>query len=304
MTIYGKMMASICFALILISWRVSSDPIGIKVQTLMLMASNEREVDVIVYSPEGGCNKCTLLFFSHGANIGPENYAALLNAWTLAGYVVASPLHVDAQTHPQRQDYSSLDWVTTRVEDFELITEALLNKGIQIHDVSFSGALIATGHSFGALIAQIAIGATMHSDLGVTLSKNALLPLGAVAISPPGPIDNYIAKENWNKMLKPVLVVTGTADSFPQFMPDWRLHKASYEAAPKGSAFLLVFDDIDHYFNGAFGRPTENGFVDNSEIQILNQRVLAFIVALETEKMPSPAIWSKAETQGVKAASR
>jgi hypothetical protein len=32
--------------------------------------------------------------------------------------------------------------------------------------------------------------------------------------------------------------------------------------------------------------------------------VLAFIVALETEKMPSPAIWSKAETQGVKAASR
>jgi hypothetical protein len=65
-----------------------------------------------------------------------------------------------------------------------------------------------------------------------------------------------------------------------------------------------VFDDIDHYFNGAFGRPTENGFVSNSEIQILNQRVLAFIVALETGKMPSTTIWSKAETQGVKAATR
>jgi hypothetical protein len=304
MKLYWKTMASVCFIAIVASGRVSGHPIGINTQTLTIKASNEREVEVSVYSPQGGCIDCTLLFFSHGANIPPQNYAALLKTWTLAGYVIASPLHVDAETHPQRKDYTSLDWVTTRVEDYELTTGALLSKGIKIHGVSFSGALIATGHSFGALVAQITIGATMHPDVSVMLSKNALLPLGTVAISPPGPIENYIAKENWRHMRKPVLVVTGTADSFPKFMPDWRLHKASYEAAPKGSAFLLVFDNIDHYFNGAFGRPTKKGFVDNPEIRILNERVLAFIAALEAEQMPTAANWSKAVTAGVNAASR
>lgn len=291
--------------LIVLSWQVlSDDKLDVNTQVLTLMANNEREVAVTVYSPAGGCNACTLLFFSHGANIPPENYAALFNIWTSAGYVVATALHVDAETHPKRDDYSGADWVRTRVEDYELVTNALLRKNAGVKAVNFSGALIATGHSFGALIAQITNGATMHSSVGLALSENALRPMGVVAISPPGPIENYIASENWSHMRKPILVVTGTADSDPRFMPDWRLHKASYEAAPEGSAYLLVFDGIDHYFNGAFGRPTVNGFVSNTETQILNHSILAFVAALEISQPPSAAFWSQKATTGVRAASR
>ncbi|MFT4940889.1 MAG: putative alpha/beta-hydrolase family hydrolase [Paraglaciecola sp.] len=304
MELHNKIIASVCMVLIVASFEVQSDPTEINTQALTLMASNKREVAATVYSPAGGCNACTLLFFSHGANIPPENYAALINTWIPAGYVVASPLHVDAETHPNRDDYSAIEWATTRVEDYELLTDALIRQGIKIKGVTFSGAIIATGHSFGGLVAQIANGATMHPAAGVTLSENALRPIGAIAISPPGSIENYITKEGWSHMRKPVLVVTGTADSDPIFMPDWRLHKASYEAAPQGSAYLLVFDNIDHYFNGAFGRPTDKGFVSHPETHVLNARVLAFITAIEVNKLPSAASWLQAEMQGMTASSR
>lgn len=304
MPFYEKIMAAVCVVLVVASWHVRSDPLAISKQTLTLMASDQREVSVTVYSPSGGCEKCTLLFFSHGANIPPENYAALINTWIPAGYVVATPLHVDAETHPHRDDYSGTQIVRTRVEDYEVVTDALLRKNVPINGVTFSGELIATGHSFGAMIAQIAIGATMHPSVGLGLSDDALRPLGAVAISPPGALENYISADDWSRMQAPVLVVTGTEDKDPVFMPQWELHKASYEAAPEGSAYLLVFDGINHYFNGAFGRPLEDGFVGNPETEILNQQVLNFLAALKTQQLPSAASWGEVSAPGVLASSR
>jgi preprotein translocase subunit SecA len=53
---------------------------------------------------------------------------------------------------------------------------------------------------------------------------------------------------------KPLLVVTGTKDSFPMIAPKWQDHLTAYNQA-KGPALAYVGTDADHYFGGIYGRP-------------------------------------------------
>ncbi|MEO0574816.1 MAG: serine hydrolase [Pseudomonadota bacterium] len=269
-----------------------------------LDAGDGRTIPLRVFSPSEGCNACTLVFFSHGAGLSHESYTPLLSHWVRKGYVVAAPLHVDSQSHPSRNDYNGLDWVRTRVADYHLVTHALMSDDATVEGVSFSGALIAAGHSFGALTAQIAGGATLDPQIGVHLSADAISPLGVIALSPPGPIDNYIAAAGWAKIDRPMLVVTGTNDTIENFTPQWTLHMAAYDAAPAGSAYGLVFEDIDHYFNGAFGRPNNASFINNPEVARLNAIVVDFFAALETGVLPTSAQWRDQSDTSLRAMSR
>jgi len=81
--------------------------------------------------------------------------------------------------------------------------------------------------------------------------------LGVIASSPPGPIPQLFSEDRWSDIAVPMLVVIGTADVLPGFIDDWRLHLRSFEMATRGPAYALVFDNQDHYFGGAFGRPKE-----------------------------------------------
>lgn len=246
---------------------------------LEIAAPDGRSIPMRLFAPAKGCGDCTLVIFSHGAFSTYDRYDRLLLAWADAGFVVVAPLHVDSEKHPDPESYEPDAALPTRVEDYLQLRDHF-TKGArrQVLDVSFSGEVIAAGHSFGALIAQIAGGANPPAISAQAVADLAAQqPRAIVAISPPPPVSGYVESEHWAQIAVPMLVVTGTADVIPQFVPDWRQHLASYQAAPDSRSYALVFDDADHYFNGAFGRLSVEGEATSDMIAQLNKSIVGFM---------------------------
>lgn len=272
-----------------------------------LMAPNDRAVDVRVFSPSGGCAACPLIIFSHGAYATYDRYDVLLKEWARNGYVVAAPLHVDSEEHPNRDQYGPREPLKLRVQDYETVASELsagANDSPGLESLSFSGEVIAAGHSYGALIAQVAGGARLDAATGVTFSPEAGRPLAVIAISPPSETANFITAEGWAQTDRPMLVVTGTEDITPDFIPEWEMHLASYEAAPAELAYALIFDGMDHYFNGAFGRPTPEGIAAAESVKRLNKEILTFTEAARNGYPPTGAEWLLRSRDGVEARTR
>lgn len=216
----------------------------IKDEKVDLNANDGRLISLRVLTPEN-CNKCPLVIFSHGANAAFDRYDALLIPLAKAGYRVAVPNHTDSEDHVDREAYTAADWLPTRIEDYNVIAAN--------YETRYR---VAAGHSFGALIAQIAGGAEI--PLGLKIAP-AYAPEAVLAYSPPGPIPNYIDAAGWAKIDVPLLVTTGTTDIVPMMAEEWDLHLVSYDAAPKGRSFALIYDGMDHYMDGAYGRETTDG---------------------------------------------
>jgi len=207
-----------------------------------LPASNGRIVSVRVLTPNT-CEACPLIIFSHGANAAFDRYDNLILPFARAGYQVAAPNHTDSEENPNRADYTQSDWLPTRLEDYNVISAAF--------DTNFR---VAAGHSFGALTAQIAGGTEVATGAKI---NPVFSPKAVLAYSPPGPIPNYIDKKGWSKIGVPSLVTTGTTDIVPMMAEKWELHLASFEAGPANKTFALIYNNMDHYMNGAYGRETE-----------------------------------------------
>lgn len=256
-----------------------------------LVASSGRQVSVRVLRP-AVCNACGLIVFSHGANASPGRYDVLLRAWATGGWVVAAPLHVDSEEHPERSKYPQNDSLGLRLEDYDLIVSRYSGKdsASPLPGVGFSGEVIAAGHSYGALIAQIAGGARLDAGFAPLVTRSPL-PLAVVAISPPGPIPNYVSSAGWSKVSVPQLVVSGTTDVVPGMAPEWSLHMVSYSAAPTGKAYALVFESMDHYFNGAYGRLKPTDAAAEQAVAQLNAEVLRFAKAIRDQDPDMAQDW-------------
>lgn len=211
-------------------------------QVEMLTTETGRNLSVRVLTPEG-CNACPLIIFSHGANAAYDRYDALILPLAKSGYRVAAPNHTDSEDHPDRADFSPPDWLPTRLEDYDVIASR--------YETNYR---VAAGHSFGAIIAQIAGGTEIPSGAQV---DPALRPNAVLAYSPPGPIPNYIGPNGWSKINVPNLVTTGTKDIVPTMVDQWELHLVSFESGPPKQSFALIYKNMDHYMNGAYGRETE-----------------------------------------------
>jgi len=142
-------------------------------QALTLATSSGREISMQVFVPADGCTECTLIFFSHGAGLAPSGYLRLLEEWVDQGYVIAAPVHVDSMEHPDRDDYKDFDWVRTRLEDYTQVTTILTGEDSPLQGATLSGSIIAAGHSFGALLAQLAGGAVMEAAVAARLDPRA-----------------------------------------------------------------------------------------------------------------------------------
>ena len=232
-----------------------------------------RDIDVKLFYKEAECRGCPLIVFSHGANATYDRYDVIIHHWVREGFVVAAPLHVDSEEYHERERYTPDRHLPTRIEDFSLVASSLHEKVASVlPKLRISEDYIAAGHSFGALIAQIAGGAVVSGN-----SIDAVkAPSAIIAISPPGAVEGIIAETAWSSVSKPMLVVTGTDDVVPFVAPTWQDHLTSYEMAPPGMSIALVFDGIDHYFNGAFGRVDD---VDGNEhaVEYLNKATTAFM---------------------------
>lgn len=268
---------------------------GVARTEVNLAAPGGRVIPVRVYAPAKGCRGCTLVIFSHGNFATPERYDVLLDAWAAHGLVVAAPLHTDSEEYPDGKRYP--DSRATRFEDWRVVDAAM--RGARLKGIRFSGKVVAAGHSYGALIAEVAGGARLAQEGG--LARDWRMPTAVVAISPPGVIPAFVSTQGFARIERPTLVVTGTTDVLPGFVDRWASHLDSYEAAPTGRGYALTFDGMNHYFNGAYGRPTAAGSAAAPQVARLNTLVLNFIDAAVAGRAPSVAAWAAHSGDGVTA---
>lgn len=260
----------------------------IKVET-----KTQRVVSVRIFAPASGCDQCSLIVFSHGANAAPDRYDALLIAWAEAGHVVAAPMHVDSEEYADREKFQPPSYLPLRREDFTRVTAAFLqDEATPNFAFDFNGSYIAAGHSFGALIAQIDGGAMPLTQSRDHFAENQLRPQAILAISPPPSFAPLIGAQGWAAIDVPMLVVTGTNDILPGLAENWEQHLDSYEAGKKELAVAVVFDEMDHYFNGAFGRENpDHPNASPGSVGALNAIALQFIAATK-DKDFSADKWS------------
>ncbi len=145
-----------------------------------------------------------LVVFSQGFDIRAEAYAALLDAWARAGYVVAAPTYpfTDpvAQGGPQESD------IVNHPGDLRFVISTLLsqahNPSSPLHDLLRADAVALIGHSDGGDVSLAVAANTCCRDPVV---KAAVILSGAELSSFGG---SYFGSGS-----VPLLVIQGTADT-------------------------------------------------------------------------------------------
>lgn len=229
-----------------------------------ITAEHAEAIDLVVSYPINSKDNFPLLVFSHGNGLDANAYHNLTNKWVELGYVVVAPNHLDSGSTEKaglaQKKYGS-DWVSaSRVLDLSATINQIETIIPQLSD--FKGGvntekIIAAGHSFGALTAQMLAGATLekqgNSERKIPFSLKDNRVVAVVAISPPGLIPNFLSQNTWTTFDTPQLVVTGTNDISPPFWPTYDVHLVSYESAVAGNNYLLVLDGADHYLGNLIG---------------------------------------------------
>ncbi|MEE4205492.1 MAG: alpha/beta fold hydrolase [Erythrobacter sp.] len=244
-----------------------------------------RSVPLAVFAPAAP-GTYPLVAFSHGAFATPGRYKAMLEPLAAAGFVVLAPMHVDSEEYPRREGDPErpshpVTWAGRNADmalalaPDEAIRAALAERGLTLAP----GKVIALGHSYGALIAQLYGGAIAMEPDGTSVDRRDPEVDAVVAFSPPGPMPGLVAKEGWESLTAPALTLTGTADVLPGFIDDWRAHLAAHEAAPEGSRAVWIGEGIDHYFGGSFGRPGEVSAIEARLFARALERTLSFMQA-------------------------
>lgn len=205
------------------------------------------------------------MVFSHGANSRPDKYDRLASAWAAAGWTVIAPLHADSPDHPGGGKIDPALGIPLRLADMRGIITARAALGLP------DGPVIAAGHSYGALIAQIMGGAGLEAP-GVPDPDVAAI----IAFSPPGPFPPRIPATAWASVARPMFVETGTGDVLPMMAPTWQVHRASYDTAP-GPAALFVGDGVDHYFGNIICRPERSEAPQTAQFDAALATSLAFL---------------------------
>ncbi|MFC6197684.1 alpha/beta hydrolase family protein [Ponticaulis profundi] len=255
-----------------------------------LTSPDRRDISVRAFLPETDCSPCSLIIFSHGANATYDRYDVLLKDWAEKGYVVVAPLHIDSELHPKRDTFDQDDSRVFRVEDYQLLSDMFAADGFTFENLTFSDVQIAAGHSYGALIALIA-GGVVPENPDWTLPEGTLKPKAVLGISPPGAMDGLISLEGYSELDVPALIVTGTTDILPGFIDEWQAHLAAYDAADPALAYGLVFDGMDHNFNGAYCRIAPEGATAQPAVDELNSSIETFISAIKAGRAPTDSDW-------------
>jgi hypothetical protein len=199
-----------------------------------LVLADGRAVPVRRWQPAGSPRG--FIPFSHGANSSGAKYDRLCSALAAAGFVVAAPTHADSPDHPGGGKIAREVGIPMRLADM---------RGLVAEGAAAGLPVIAAGHSYGALIAQMLGGAGGTAEAAVK---------AVIAWSPPGPFPPAITADLWKTVARPMFVATGTADMLPMMAPTWDVHRVSHDVAP-ASGVLFVGEGVDHYFGNIICRP-------------------------------------------------
>ncbi len=235
-------------------------------------------VPLRLWLPDGLGTASRLIVFSHGANANAARYDRLTMQWAGEGHPVAAVLHADSPDHPGGGKLPREAAWAERLTSMRVAAAELQRRYPGV-------ALVAAGHSFGALVAQALGGAQVAWP-----SDGGAIPMPGVtrvvAFSPPGPLSGFIAAEGWARITVPMFVVTGTADVLPMVAPTWEAHRVSFDASTVSPRWLWVGDGVDHYFGNRIGRPE---YAESAEQTRLFDAALGASLAF-IEERPAPVM--------------
>lgn len=259
-----------------------------------LAAPDGRIVKVRLAAPAKPQDNLGFIAFSHGANSSGALYDAIIGPIAAAGYLVAAPTHVDFEGNPDRAKFDQAAVQATRLVDMRIVLDrkdALAAAAASAAGRLGDGRIAVAGHSYGALVAQQLIGASIGRMGAAPTSARDGRAVCALAISPPGPVPGFLDPSIWDGLAAPMMVTTGTKDTLPNFRDRWELVLASYERTPVKPAYAVVAPDVDHYFGGLIGRLTVPGPRQTAQLALTAAASVAFLNAqLKGEGAPLAAM--------------
>jgi poly(3-hydroxybutyrate) depolymerase len=260
---------------------VSTSPI---IEDVTLTHANERVTAVRLITPGQTRNaRLGVVVFSHGANSNGALYDRLLAPIAEAGFMVVAPTHVDAETNPDRAKYNPDSVLETRLSDIRLASDSIADLA-RIAKARINPRHVAiAGHSYGALLALYMVGAGFRArgapvDSPANSIRDARFKC-ALAVSPPGPLPNFLVREQFDTIATPIMVTTGEKDVLPGFVNDWRDRLIAYERSPTKPAYAVVSKEADHYFGGEIGRFNVPGPKTPSDLAITTALSAQFLRA-------------------------
>ena len=283
-------------------YKLQRGPYNVVAKTgAVLVTDEDKALDISLFYPEQPHpeqssaghteEQFPLLLFSHGNWSTKDKYNAVIEHWVSHGYIVLAPNHLDCCSaingiiNSVRHGHFGL--IAERMKDFAFLLDNLQQLDEVVDGLSAlidSQRIAATGHSFGAFSAQQFVGAgSVDPDTQAFVFFRDDRIKAVVAISPPGPMFDVINDQSWLQVDAPMLITTGTWDSNPQFWPDWRLHKMSFDTARPGANYALVIEGADHYLGNLICRPEREVAPQHDALNMLNATTVAFLDAYVKE---------------------
>jgi dienelactone hydrolase len=230
----------------------------VAVVDIRLPVDAARELPLRVLHPQSG-RRLPIVLFSHGAYSSGEDYDALLRAWAAAGYVVLAPTHRDSTRVGVKRGSNDPRYFVWRLDDMEATAAGLA--AIVERVPALAGRLdvtrmAATGHSFGALVAQTLGGAT-YRDLasGRTVSRRLAGVRAVIVFSGAGVMEPLLSSADFAALSLPTLVTVGTDDlAQAPGLTGYEWRRQPYDLIPPDNKYLLTLEGADHYLGGAVGR--------------------------------------------------
>lgn len=236
-------------------YKPETGPFPVQTKQLLLRdAKRNKDIRLRVNYPVG-TGPFPVIVWSHGAGGSKDNYRPLTEHWASHGYVTIQASHSDSRSlaaNP-RDPISFRDW-QSRPTDVSFILDSLAE--LEKAEPALQGNLDAKrfgvgGHSFGANTAQLVGGATAFLARGATSFADQRVT-AVLLLSGQGP-GEMLTEKSWEGFVKPLLVMTGSADGPTRTGQPAEWRKKPYALSPQGDKYLVWVDGLDHGFGGITG---------------------------------------------------
>ena len=245
---------------------VDQSPAAMSAAQIVTLPVQGRDVLMSIYRPVTAPKG--VLMLSHGAGGSPEMMRPLIDQLRRAGFAVVAPLHRDSMEYAPAERDDLQTAFGTRIADLQAASALAAQ--------TFPGLPAgAVGYSYGSLIALIGGGA-LEGMVGARVPA-----IKAVAtFSSPGMIPGLVTPQSLQTVAVPTLMVTGTADVVPGFIPDAAQHVQYFENAPIGNRTLVLVDGATHDF--VYGKETGYDAATDLATEFLTAHVLGNASALQS----------------------
>lgn len=234
----STVVGQIAFALALASCATpqgqAPTALSVPSSSISLAAADGRDVPITIV-PASEARGVILL--SHGGGNDPAGMLPVMQQLAANGFTVIAPMHTDSRSMSADRRTDLQGAFPTRIADLQAAAGFAAQ---QYPDLPLG----LFGYSYGSLIALVGGGAFAGMMPGKIPAAKAV-----VMFSSPGPVEGLTTQSNaFAAVDVPTLLVTGTADTVPGFVPDPAMHLMYFDRLPTGDHTLLLVKNGTHGF--------------------------------------------------------